>query len=104
MGQERCLVRPGPAGNGGAPTDSQRPLGRFLFTRTERSHQMIPETAIQAATNSIFEDDPRITESDAYDLASNALEAALPHLEAALRKQIAAEQGASAANALLGFI
>ena len=31
-------------------------------------------------------------------------EAALPYLEAALRKQIAAEQGASAANDLLGFI
>ena len=52
---------------------------------------MIPESAYRAATNSIFEDDPRITESDAYDLASNALEAALPHIEAALRQQIAAE-------------
>lgn len=64
----------------------------------------IPEEAIEAATNAIFEDDPRITESDAYDLASNALEAALPAIEAALRKQIAAEQGASVADALLGFI
>ena len=33
-----------------------------------------------------------------------ALTAALPHLEAALRQQITAEQGASAANNLLGFI
>lgn len=30
MGQERCLVRPGPAGIGGAPADSQRP-SRALF-------------------------------------------------------------------------
>jgi len=56
----------------------------------------IPESAYQAATDAIFEDDPRITEGDAYDLASNALTAALPHLEAALRKQITADIRAEA--------
>ena len=56
---------------------------------------MIPEEAIEDATQSIFEDDPRITESDAYDLASNALEAALPHL----REQIADEALRDAADA-----
>ena len=51
----------------------------------------IPETAYDAAAESITQDDPRISPSDACDLAANALEAALPAIEAALRKQIAAE-------------
>lgn len=46
----------------------------------------VSKEATEAAAKSIQDDDPRITESDAYDLASNALTAALPHI----RKQIAA--------------
>ena len=79
---------------------------------------MIPETAVHAAAAVLWESDPTThgvtapttreeweTETEGYiEDATAALEAALPHLEAALRKQIAAEQGASAANAFLGFI
>ena len=76
----------------------------------------IPEAAIQAAAKELARQDlpDGHTLEDALLAqgkwrrrayhAEQILSAALPHLEAALRKQIAAEQGASAANALLGFI
>ena len=67
---------------------------------------MIPETAIQAACQAYRHPNRMVTntrDGRHRDCMEAALEAALPHLEAALRKQIAAEQGASTANNLLGF-
>ncbi|WP_152203600.1 hypothetical protein [Georgenia thermotolerans] len=48
-------------------------------------NQNIPAEAIEAATRSIVADHHLITEGDAYDLACNALAAALP----SIREQIA---------------
>src|SRR5690625_4743145 len=55
-----------------------------------RSHQMIPEEAVEAAAEGIYDAafGQEVPEAP-IDLARAALEADLPHLETALRKQIA---------------
>src|SRR5690625_1710565 len=58
MGQERCLVRPGPAGNGGAPADSQRP-SRALFVYPKGK----PMTTTFTASNGIT-----ITSDEPYNI------------------------------------
>lgn len=65
----------------------------------------IPEQAVDAAAEGIYDAafGQELPEAP-IDLARAALTAALPEIEAALRRQIAAEQGASAADALIGFI
>lgn len=67
----------------------------------------IPEIAIEAACHAYRHPNRMVTntsDGSHRDCMEAALEAALPHLEIALRKQIAAQQGASVADALLGFI
>src|SRR5690625_683862 len=87
-------------------------LGRRYQPRTERSHQMnIPEEAVEAAAKALAELEPGEDWPSNIDLGGHALlgtrddefkrameqdakrdlTAALPHIEAALRKQIATD-------------
>src|SRR5699024_12402160 len=73
--------------SGGVDTKSGRP-----YCRGRKPEMNIPEAAIEAAAEGIYDAafGQELPEAP-IDLATAALEAALPHLEAALRKQIAAD-------------
>lgn len=82
-----------------------------IYVAQKEAPMNIPKSAIEAAFESFPLPDCGncgvgfCTDhiDQAIDTATAALTAALPYLEATLRKQIAAEQGASTANNLLGF-
>src|SRR5690625_4601841 len=62
-----------------------RPANRLRIhpeASTERNHQMIPETAIEAACHAYRHPDTNTSDGSHRDCMEAALEAALPHLEA----------------------
>src|SRR5699024_4858863 len=107
------------------PPRRSRRLARTHRTRsptTTKGHPMIPEQALKAGAYAMFKrsietlppekqalygswyEHNEAGANEEFEIAAGIIiQAALPHIEAALRKQIAAEQGAPAANAFLGF-